>query len=67
MPFRLDRNAKLRRARKRFSIKEGDAGVIVVKIDPASKAFEAGIRPGDMVTQINQKDIATIEDYKKAS
>ena len=51
---------------KRFSIKEGDAGVIVVKIDPASKAFEAGIRPGDMVTQINQKDIATIEDYKKA-
>jgi len=51
---------------KRFSIKEGDAGVIVVKIDQGSKAFEAGIRPGDMVTQINQKDIATIEDYKKA-
>jgi serine protease Do len=51
---------------RRFSIKEGDAGVIVVKIDPGSKAFEAGIRPGDMVTQINQKDIATIEDYNKA-
>jgi len=51
---------------KRFSSKEGDAGVIVVKIDPGSKAFEAGIRPGDIVMQINQKDVATIEDYKKA-
>jgi serine protease Do len=51
---------------KRFSIKEGDGGVIVVKIDPGSKAFEAGIRPGDIVMQINQKDVATIEDYKKA-
>jgi len=51
---------------KRFGAKEGDAGVVVVKIDAASKAFEAGIRQGDVVLQINQKDIATIEDYKKA-
>jgi serine protease Do len=51
---------------KRFSAKEGDAGVVVVKIDAASKAFEAGIRQGDVVLQINQRDIATIEDYKKA-
>ncbi len=51
---------------RRFRINEGDAGVLVVKIDPGSKAFEAGIRPGDMVMQINQKDVATIEDYKKA-
>ena len=51
---------------KRFGAKEGDAGVMVVKIDPGSKAFEAGVRQGDVVLQINQKDIATIEDYKKA-
>jgi serine protease Do len=29
--------------------------------------FEAGIRPGDVILQINQKDIGTIEDYKKAA
>jgi serine protease Do len=51
---------------KRFGIKEGTAGVIVSKIDPGSKAFEAGIRPGDIVMQINQKDVASIEDYKNA-
>jgi serine protease Do len=51
---------------KRFGAREGDRGVVVVKVDPGSKAFEAGIRAGDMVLQINQKEIATIEDYKKA-
>jgi serine protease Do len=51
---------------KRFGAKESDEGVVVVKVDPGSKAFEAGIRAGDMVLQINQKEIATIEDYKKA-
>jgi serine protease Do len=39
--------------------------MVVVRVDPNSKAFEVGIRPGDIVLQINQKDIATIEDYKK--
>jgi serine protease Do len=52
---------------KRFGAKEGDSGVVVVKVEPGSKAFEAGIRAGDMVLQINQKEIATIEDYKKAA
>ena len=51
---------------KRFGAKEGDAGVVVVKVDSNSKAFEVGIRPGDVVLQINQKEIATIEEYKKA-
>jgi len=51
---------------KRFGAGEGDAGVVVVKVDAGSKAFEAGIRQGDVVLQVNQKDIATIEDYKKA-
>jgi len=50
---------------KRFGAKEGDSGLVVIRVDPNSKAFEAGIRHGDMVLQINQKDIATIEDYKK--
>ncbi len=51
---------------KHYGIKESDGGVAVVKIEPGSKAFEAGIRPGDVVLQINQKELATIEDYKQA-
>ncbi len=52
---------------KRFGIGEGESGIVVVKIDSGGKAFEAGIRPGDLILQINQKDIATMEDYKKAA
>jgi len=51
----------------RLGIDESEKGVVVVKVDPNSKAFEAGIRPGDIVLQINQKNIVTMEDYKKAA
>jgi serine protease Do len=30
-------------------------------------AYEAGIRPGDIILQINQKNIPTLEAYKKAA
>jgi len=39
--------------------------VVVLKADPSSRVFDAGIRPGDVILQINQKNIATLEDYKK--
>ncbi len=52
---------------KRFGIEEGEAGVVVIKLEAGSRAFEAGIRPGDIILQINQKDITTIEDFKKAA
>jgi serine protease Do len=50
-----------------LGIDENENGVVVVKVDPDSKLYEAGIRPGDIVLQINQKNISTIEDYKKAA
>jgi len=50
-----------------LGIDENEKGVVVVKVDPDSKLFEAGIRPGDIVLQINQKNIGTIQDYKKAA
>jgi serine protease Do len=28
---------------------------------------EAGIRPGDVILQINQKNIGSMEDYRKAA
>ncbi|MFA5074469.1 MAG: DegQ family serine endoprotease [Nitrospirota bacterium] len=52
---------------RRFGFDEQERGVVVVKIDTASRAFEAGIRPGDIILQMNQKNIASLEDYKKAA
>jgi serine protease Do len=51
----------------RFGLDESEKGVVIVKTDPDSKAFEAGIRPGDIILQINQKNIPTLEAYKKAA
>ncbi|HUI68597.1 MAG TPA: DegQ family serine endoprotease [Nitrospirota bacterium] len=51
----------------RLGIDENEKGVVIVKVDTDSKLFEAGIRPGDIILQINQKNIGTIEDYKKAA
>ncbi|MDH4162070.1 MAG: DegQ family serine endoprotease [Nitrospirota bacterium] len=50
---------------KRFGLHETETGLVVVKVDPGSSAFEAGIRPGDQILQINQQDIATMNDYRK--
>jgi serine protease Do len=51
---------------KRFGLGEGEAGIAVIRVDPASRAYEAGIRPGDVILQVNQKDVATLEEYRKA-
>jgi serine protease Do len=51
----------------RFGLDESEKGVVIVKTDPNSKAYEAGIRPGDIILQINQKNIPTLEAYKKAT
>ena len=49
-----------------MGIDEQEKGVVAVKVDPDSRLYEAGIRPGDIILQINQKNIATLEDYKQA-
>ncbi len=50
---------------RRLGIDEHEKGVIVVKVDENSQAFEAGIRPGDLILQINQKDVTNLAEYKK--
>jgi len=52
---------------RRYGVSGNDKGVIVVKIDPNSRIFEAGIKQGDIILQINQKNIASLEDYKKVT
>jgi serine protease Do len=52
---------------RRFGIDEDETGVVIVRVDQNSKASEVGLRPGDVILQINQRDITTLEDYRKAT
>jgi serine protease Do len=48
-----------------FGLEEGEKGVVVIKVETGSRLYEAGIRPGDLILQINQKNVSTLEDYRK--
>ena len=46
-------------ARTTFEIKEEVQGVLIMEVEEGSAAFEKGIRPGDVITEIAQETVAT--------
>ncbi len=52
---------------RRFGIDQHERGVLIVRVDVNSSMYEAGIRPGDIILQINQKDLTTLRDFEKAA
>ena len=59
--------------RQQYDIPEDQSGVVIANLDPMSEAAARGIRPGDLIVQINQVNVATsaevkerIEDVRKA-
>jgi serine protease Do len=49
---------------RRFNLKD-TAGVMVVGVDPESKAAEAGLQVHDVIREINHKNIASVSDFNK--
>ncbi len=45
---------------------EGQRGVLVTDVDPASFADDLGFGRGDVITEINREPITSLDDYKKA-
>lgn len=39
-------------------------GAVVVEVDPGSQAFRSGIQPGDVILQLNNKDINSARDFE---
>ena len=49
---------------RRFNLKDAK-GVIVVGVDPESKAAEAGLQVHDIIREINHKNITSVSDLNK--
>ena len=45
---------------------DGSEGVEIVGVTPGSPAFEAGLRQGDIVTQVNDGKTANVDAFQKA-
>jgi serine protease Do len=45
---------------------EGQRGVLLTDVDPASFADDLGFGRGDVITEINRESITSLDDYKKA-
>jgi serine protease Do len=46
------------------SLPESAVGLYVLEVDEASDAFEKDVRPGDIITDAGQTNIANLEDFK---
>lgn len=51
-------------ARERFDI---DGGVRIERIEDDSPAAGAGLRPGDVITRLNNRAVETVEDFRDAA
>jgi serine protease Do len=50
---------------RQLGFSKDEKGVVVVKVEPASPADEAGIKKGDIIKEIDRKQINNLEDYNR--
>jgi serine protease Do len=44
---------------------EEEEGVVVTEVSPESVAYKEGIRPGDLIREVERKPVKKVENYKK--
>ena len=49
---------------RRFGHSETEKGVLVVGVEPGSKAAVAGVRQGDMVKEVNRKPVTSVPELR---
>ena len=52
--------------RKSFKIKDSVKGVIVTSVDPGSPAAERGLKPGDVIEEVNHQAVERPGDVARA-
>lgn len=54
-------------ARHQVGVPEGVSGVLVSKVEPGSAAAEIGLRPGDVIVEVNRKEVPDLEAFRNAT
>ena len=50
--------------RESLGARDGVMGVVVTEVDPASPAYDKGIRSGDIITEAGQQQVRSIEEFE---
>jgi serine protease Do len=45
---------------------EDSKGVIITNVQPGSISWDAGLRRGDIILEVNRKQISSLDEYRKA-
>jgi serine protease Do len=53
--------------RKKFGIEEEGKGVVVIAVEEESPAWNAGIKVGDIIEEINHHLISNVDDFEKVT
>ncbi|TCT02485.1 Do family serine endopeptidase [Aquabacter spiritensis] len=51
--------------RRKFKIKEGVAGVVILSVDRGSAAADKGLKPGQVVVEVSQEAVSSPADIRK--
>jgi serine protease Do len=50
---------------KQLGLSKDEKGVVVVRVEPTSPADEAGIKKGDIIKEVDRKQIGNLEDFNR--
>ena len=51
---------------KKFKLREGEEGLVVSDVAKAGPAASAGIRAGDLIREVNRREVRSLEGYRSA-
>ncbi len=54
------------RTRRSFELGPEVSGVLVTRVEPLSAAAEAGLRRGDLITEVNGREIRSVDEFTSA-